>query len=83
MSFDPKLIHPDEPPLTPAGDIDLPDDLAALAEQLSDDATHLATCYPADISQRAGGVSLPVALSSRTVPRRAGWSRCLPRRPWH
>ena len=47
MPFDPKLIHPDDAPLLPSGEIHLPDDLAALAEQLSDDAAHLSACYPA------------------------------------
>lgn len=48
MPFDPKLIHPDQAPLLPDGDLDLPADLAAMAEQLADDAAHLATRYPAD-----------------------------------
>jgi hypothetical protein len=46
MQFDPKLIRPDEPPLAPDGEMQLPDDLSALAEQLGDDAAHLASCYP-------------------------------------
>jgi hypothetical protein len=48
MPFDPRLIHPDEPPLRPDGELDLPADLAALAEQLGDDAAHLSACYSAD-----------------------------------
>jgi hypothetical protein len=47
MRFDPKLIHPDEAPLAADGEIDLHDELAALAEQLRDDATYLAARYPA------------------------------------
>jgi hypothetical protein len=47
MPFDPELIHPDDAPLLPSGEIHLPDDLAALGEQLSDDAAHLSACYPA------------------------------------
>ena len=47
MPFDPKLIHPDDAPLLPSGEIHLPDDLAALAEQLSDDAAFLSANYPA------------------------------------
>src|SRR5439155_15895492 len=46
MPFDPKLVHPDQPPLSPAGDLDLPDDLAALAQQLANDAAHLSASYP-------------------------------------
>jgi len=46
MRFDPKLIRSDEPPLAADGELKLPDDLAALAEQLGDDAAHLAACYP-------------------------------------
>ncbi|MDX1945006.1 MAG: hypothetical protein SFU86_06335 [Pirellulaceae bacterium] len=49
MPFDPKLIHPDEPPVNGAGDLELPDDLSALAEQLTDDAAHLAASYPAEL----------------------------------
>ncbi len=48
MPFDPRLIHPDEPPLRSDGELDLPADLAALAEQLGDDAAHLSARYPAD-----------------------------------
>ena len=46
MPFDPKLIRPDDPPLMPNGELDLPSDLKALAEQLGEDAAHLAACYP-------------------------------------
>jgi hypothetical protein len=59
MPFDPRLIHPDEPPLRPDGELDLPADLAALAEQLGDDAAHLSACYPAD---RAPQVALAAEL---------------------
>jgi hypothetical protein len=45
MPFD--LIQPDDAPLLPGGEIDLPADLAALGEQLRDDALHLAKRYPA------------------------------------
>lgn len=47
MPFDPKLIQPDDAPLRADGDLDLPGDLARLAEQLSDDAACLASRYPA------------------------------------
>jgi hypothetical protein len=47
MPFDPKLVRPDDAPLLPSGEIQLPDELAALAEQLSDDAAHLSARYPA------------------------------------
>jgi hypothetical protein len=47
MRFDAKLIQPDEPPLTAGGELDLPADLAALGQQLGDDAAHLAAKYPA------------------------------------
>jgi hypothetical protein len=45
MPFDPRLIQPDDAPLLPDGEIDLPPDLAALGEQLRDDALHLAARY--------------------------------------
>jgi hypothetical protein len=52
MPFDPKqirreLIHPDDAPLSADGELILPDDLAALAEQLTDDASRLSARYPA------------------------------------
>ena len=53
MRFDPKLIHPEEPPLDPQGELDLPADLAALAEQLRDDSAHLAERYPAVAALKA------------------------------
>jgi len=46
MPFDPKLIRPDEPLLGPEGELQLPDDLRALAEELGDDAARLAKCFP-------------------------------------
>jgi hypothetical protein len=49
-SFQPRLIHPEPPPEDSEGDLDLPDDLSALADQLQDDATHLANRYPAEAS---------------------------------
>jgi hypothetical protein len=57
MRFDPKLIHPDEAPLLPSGDIDLPADLAALGEQLRDDAAHLAARYSAEDGELAAGLA--------------------------
>jgi len=57
MSFDPKLIHDDEPHCSAGAgetlgptwdDLDLPDDLQALAEQLRGDAERLAAVYPAE-----------------------------------
>lgn len=46
MRFDPKVVRAGEAPLTSAGDIELPPHLAALGQQLGDDAAHLAACYP-------------------------------------
>ena len=51
MPFDPKLIPADDAPLTADGEIKLPDDLAALAGQLRDDAAHLAAVFPATPSE--------------------------------
>jgi hypothetical protein len=79
MPFDPHLIHPEQPPLTGSGDLQLPDDLAELAAQLGDDARHLAATYPAPVSgvQRACDFATPpsppatshIARSSRYLPR--------------
>lgn len=44
--FEPRLILPDPPPLDDQGELDLPDDLTALAEQLQDDAAYLSNCHP-------------------------------------
>jgi hypothetical protein len=55
MRFEPRLFRDDDQPVVkPAGaasdelSADLPDELAALGAQLSDDATSLALAYPAD-----------------------------------
>ena len=61
MPFDPRLIHPDDAPLGPDGDLDLPDDLSALAEQLSDDAVHLSARYPASREPQVALAPLVVA----------------------
>jgi hypothetical protein len=63
MPFDPKLIPADDAPLLPSGEIDLPADLAALGEQLRDDAQHLARRYPA-----GGDVVAVRPAASRTRP---------------
>ena len=57
MPFDPKLIQAHEPPLTATGELDLPPELASLAEQLTDDAAHLAGCYPPNTATGARSVS--------------------------
>ena len=51
----PLLGEPAEPLWDDAAQLELPDDLALLAEQLRDDALHLAACHPADATpeQRA------------------------------
>jgi hypothetical protein len=59
MPFDPKLIQPEDAPLLPSGELDLPADLTALADQLGEDAAHLAARYPAD---RAPAVALSAEL---------------------
>ena len=45
MPFDPKLIREDDARFG-EGDLQLPDDLAHLAEQLGEDASRLAATYP-------------------------------------
>jgi hypothetical protein len=70
MPIDPRLIHPDDAPLRADGNLDLPDDLSALAEQLADDAAHLSARYPAD---REPQVALAAELvrSAERIKRRA------------
>ncbi|HUE72590.1 MAG TPA: hypothetical protein VMP01_17020 [Pirellulaceae bacterium] len=48
------------------GELELPDDLAAMAEQLSDDAQRLAACYP----PQYGPVREVAAAVASVVPRR-------------
>ena len=47
MSFDRKLVPEDDESVANFDDADWPDELSAFAEQLSDDAAHLASMYPA------------------------------------
>jgi len=74
MPFDARLIHPDEPSLRPDGELDLPDDLAALAAQLADDARHLAAQYPPGVPRGTlpgGFVQLDEQLRTGRLPMRA------------
>jgi hypothetical protein len=66
MSFEARYIPADEAPLDAQGEIVLPDDLAELAAQLSDDASYLATCYPAP------GMN-PSASSNAQPTKRSRW----------
>ncbi len=59
MPFNPRFIHPDDAPVRADGELDLPPDLAELAEQLADDAAHLSTRFPAN---RASHVALAAEL---------------------
>jgi hypothetical protein len=68
MPFDPRLIHPDQPPLLPGGELDLPADLMALAEQLTDDAAHLAARYPADCASQ-GALAAELVESAERIKR--------------
>jgi len=52
MQFRARVIHPDPPPADDDGDLQLPDELMALGDQLSDDAAHLARVYPAEFYDR-------------------------------
>ena len=70
MPFDPRIIHPDEAPLGPNGDLDLPDDLSALAEQLADDAAHLSARYPAD-RQPQVALAAELVQSAERIKRRS------------
>jgi hypothetical protein len=50
MPFDPKLVSEADAPLTSNGDLSLPDDLAAIADQLRGDAARLSIRYPPQLS---------------------------------
>lgn len=60
-------------PLAPlwddAAQLELPDDLAALAEQLRDDALHLAACHPADATPEQRAVAWAEVERSAVAPR--------------
>jgi hypothetical protein len=73
MPFDPRLIHPDDAPLGADGDLDLPDDLSALAEQLSEDAAHLSARYPASREPQVA-IAAELVVSAERIKRRA-WRR--------
>lgn len=47
MRFDPKIVRPDEAIFDQDGELELPDELACLVDQLSDDAKRLEQAYPA------------------------------------
>ena len=67
MPFDPNLIPADEPEEI-AGGHELPGDLAALAQQLTDDAAYLSRVYPASRAD----VALPAGLTASGSGRRLG-----------
>lgn len=77
MRFEPRVIPGDEPPTDEAGELLLPDDLQALADQLFDDASHLAARYPAESPDKWLAASAPVAAEARVEKRRRGgqWRR--------
>jgi hypothetical protein len=64
MPFNPKLVLPDVPPLASDGELNLPADLAALGDQLTDDAAHLARRYPS---------RLPTGLAAIKSERPTAW----------
>jgi len=68
MPFDPKIVPPDPSPWDDGADLELPDDLAALGEQLRDDAAYLAERYPARRDVAAAGTARRAAAARR--PRR-------------
>lgn len=72
MPFRPKLIHPEMPPTDEYGDLQLPADLALLAEQLQLDAEYLAGTYPPDpmYDVHCSGNVGPVARKRRGAKRR-------------
>ncbi len=76
MPFDANIIHPDEPPLSPSGELDLPPDLAALGEQLADDAAHLAARFPASGAPHVA-LSAELVESAERIKRQARWRRSL------
>ena len=65
----------DEPVWDDAEQLDLPDDLAALAEQLRDDAVYLAECHPADATHEQRELAWKEFVESESPARQ-------PSHPW-
>lgn len=61
MQFDPKIIRPDEGAFDQSADLQLPDDLAIMAEQLAEDAARLAASYPARLPPQSLPLAVPAA----------------------
>src|SRR5262245_47543276 len=74
MPFDPKLLHPDEPPLDEHGELQLPDELSALCEQLTADAAHVARCFGAASDEDKSRLTVASMRSSAVWRRRLTWS---------
>lgn len=83
MQFDPqrrqpRLIHPDDAPLSGDGELNLPDDLAAIAAQLAGDAKQLAARYPGDRQEHTVIAAQLVESAERieaASQRRRSWRR--------
>jgi len=65
--FQPRLIHPDPAPADNEGELQLPDDLAALAEQLQNDVAYLSNCYPPAAPSKAAPLPGATAVASSSV----------------
>ena len=68
--FEPRVVLPEPAPLDDAGELELPDDLAALAEQLQDDAAHLSTRFRLEASPAATPLPGATARSPSSAPMR-------------
>lgn len=74
QAFQPRLIHPDPAPVDLEGELQLPDDFAALAEQLQDDAAYLTNRYPAPLADEPLGATAGLPSSARSLGATAGSS---------
>ena len=72
MPFDPRLISEDDADFDAAADLQLPADLALMAEQLGDDAARLAATYPPPVPAVIAAVSRQKT-DVPSVSRRNAW----------
>ncbi len=84
MPFEPRIApQPDDerpsderqPAWDDAAELELPDDLAALAEQLRDDAQYLAKCHPADATPQQREAAMRDNVPAKPQATGRGWLR--------
>lgn len=82
MPFEPRIAgqpdderRSDEPAWDDAAELELPDDLTVLAEQLRDDAMYLAKCHPADATPDEREAAMRESAPAKPQAARGWWLR--------